>query len=317
MVLEGRFGGRRSAARSSSMKGERWPRLRHPLVVVLVQSVIGLRRRARARHDPGRSARSAGGIVASLAGAYTAAVSVVLYFDIRCRKEAFEVEQLARIVEAGTGGRGGVTAEALATRHPRARAPTCSRAASTRASASSSPNGCAGSWTGCREAPRADRRAWSTSPAVLYVAAPRRAPRARSRRCSRTSSGRSAWRSRRPRRSRAAARERGAGPRRRGRRRSPRRAVPRGRAHAAARVPRRDALAAAPSSSSGTSPTGRSASGSLERASRRRSGATSSRSSAARGALVPRPEPAPTATASSSRRGAISIGASATPRSRA
>ena len=42
------------------------------------------------------------GVVASVSGAYTAAVTVVLYFDIRCRKEAFEVEQLARIVEAGT-----------------------------------------------------------------------------------------------------------------------------------------------------------------------------------------------------------------------
>jgi hypothetical protein len=39
-----------------------------------------------------------GGLVSSLTFAYLSAVSVVLYFDIRCRKEAFELEHLARLV---------------------------------------------------------------------------------------------------------------------------------------------------------------------------------------------------------------------------
>jgi hypothetical protein len=36
----------------------------------------------------------------ALGTAYTAAVSVVLYFDIRCRKEAFDIEHLAQAVQA-------------------------------------------------------------------------------------------------------------------------------------------------------------------------------------------------------------------------
>ena len=40
--------------------------------------------------------------LAQAAGAtYSAAVAVVLYFDIRCRKEAFDIEHLARLVESG------------------------------------------------------------------------------------------------------------------------------------------------------------------------------------------------------------------------
>jgi hypothetical protein len=38
------------------------------------------------------------GIAMAAATAYTSAVHVVLYFDIRCRKEAFDLEHLARLV---------------------------------------------------------------------------------------------------------------------------------------------------------------------------------------------------------------------------
>jgi hypothetical protein len=51
-----------------------------------------------------------GGLVQSLAFAYLSAVSVVLYFDIRCRKEAFELEHLARLV----GEHGGPASPATA-----------------------------------------------------------------------------------------------------------------------------------------------------------------------------------------------------------
>lgn len=43
------------------------------------------------------------GIVQGAANAFGAAALVVLYFDIRCRKEAFDLEHLARQVESGDG----------------------------------------------------------------------------------------------------------------------------------------------------------------------------------------------------------------------
>jgi len=39
------------------------------------------------------------GIMQSLSMVYTSAVSVALYFDLRCRKEAFDLEHLAQLVE--------------------------------------------------------------------------------------------------------------------------------------------------------------------------------------------------------------------------
>lgn len=41
---------------------------------------------------------------------YTTAISVVLYFDIRCRKEAFDLEHLARLVQGRTAEPGGALA---------------------------------------------------------------------------------------------------------------------------------------------------------------------------------------------------------------
>jgi uncharacterized protein (DUF697 family) len=43
----------------------------------------------------------ASGLTEAVTTAYTSAVLVVLYFDIRCRKEAFDLEHLARLVAAG------------------------------------------------------------------------------------------------------------------------------------------------------------------------------------------------------------------------
>jgi len=43
------------------------------------------------------------GIARSAGAAYTSAVAVVLYFDVRCRKEAFDLEHLARLVAGPTG----------------------------------------------------------------------------------------------------------------------------------------------------------------------------------------------------------------------
>ena len=43
------------------------------------------------------------GIVQGAANAFGTAALVVLYFDIRCRKEAFDLEHLAQQVESGPG----------------------------------------------------------------------------------------------------------------------------------------------------------------------------------------------------------------------
>jgi hypothetical protein len=42
------------------------------------------------------------GLALAAGGAYSPTVMVLLYFDIRCRKEAFDLEHLARLVEATT-----------------------------------------------------------------------------------------------------------------------------------------------------------------------------------------------------------------------
>ena len=101
MVLEGTFGASALSRSFQLMKGERLRAFGIMLVVYIVQTIIGW------GVDVGLGfipvvGTLASAFVYSMSAAYTAAVSVVLYFDIRCRKEAFEVEQLARIVEAGT-----------------------------------------------------------------------------------------------------------------------------------------------------------------------------------------------------------------------
>lgn len=46
------------------------------------------------------------GILQSFSVVYTSAVSVALYFDLRCRKEAFDLEHLAQLVEGRTAATG-------------------------------------------------------------------------------------------------------------------------------------------------------------------------------------------------------------------
>jgi len=41
----------------------------------------------------------ASGLAEAVAVAYSSVVLVLLYFDVRCRKEAFDLEHLARLVE--------------------------------------------------------------------------------------------------------------------------------------------------------------------------------------------------------------------------
>jgi hypothetical protein len=42
------------------------------------------------------------GLAQALGFAYTSTLGVLLYFDIRCRKEAFDLEHLSHLVEART-----------------------------------------------------------------------------------------------------------------------------------------------------------------------------------------------------------------------
>ena len=101
MVLEGKFGGKALSRSLELMKGQRLRAFGILLIATGLQAVLGM------GFDLALAAIPVIGtlgtaFIYSVTGAYVAAVSVVLYFDIRCRKEAFEVEQLARIVEAGT-----------------------------------------------------------------------------------------------------------------------------------------------------------------------------------------------------------------------
>jgi hypothetical protein len=103
MVFEGRFGG--SALRRSLelMKGQRLRGLGIGLVVAILSSVIGFGAELALGIIP-LVGPIASGLVSALTGAYMSAIVVVLYFDIRCRKEAFDLEHLATLV---TGSREG------------------------------------------------------------------------------------------------------------------------------------------------------------------------------------------------------------------
>jgi hypothetical protein len=39
------------------------------------------------------------GLAQAVSGAFTGAIGVILYFDVRCRQESFDLEHLARLVE--------------------------------------------------------------------------------------------------------------------------------------------------------------------------------------------------------------------------
>jgi len=46
----------------------------------------------------------AGSVAQAIGAVYTSAIAVVLYFDIRCRKEAFDLQHLAELVQQRAGG---------------------------------------------------------------------------------------------------------------------------------------------------------------------------------------------------------------------
>ena len=97
MMLEGTFG--RAALRRSRvlMRGNRLRGAGITFLGALIVGVLGGVLQLALGYVPVVGSAAAG--VAQAAGtAYTAAVLVVLYFDIRCRKEAFDLEHLAMLV---------------------------------------------------------------------------------------------------------------------------------------------------------------------------------------------------------------------------
>jgi hypothetical protein len=104
MVLENRFGTAAFSRSFELMKGQRLRAFGIALVVVILSAVLGFGAQLALGFIPIVGPIGAG-LVSAVTSAYMAAVWVVLYFDIRCRTEAFEIEQLAALVETGAAAR--------------------------------------------------------------------------------------------------------------------------------------------------------------------------------------------------------------------
>lgn len=102
MVLEHRFGTDALRRSFELMKGQRLRAFGIALVVVILSAVLGFGVQLALGFIPIVGAVGSS-LVSAVTNAYMAAVLVALYFDIRCRTEAFEIEQLARLVETGAG----------------------------------------------------------------------------------------------------------------------------------------------------------------------------------------------------------------------
>jgi hypothetical protein len=102
MVLERRYGFAAMGRSRELMRGSLLRGLGITLAGAIIVSVVGGAIGLVAGQVPVLGPIGQG--VARAAGvAYTSAVAVVLYFDIRCRKEAFDLEHLARLVAGPEG----------------------------------------------------------------------------------------------------------------------------------------------------------------------------------------------------------------------
>jgi hypothetical protein len=102
MVLESRFGTRALRRSFALMAGHRLRAFGVLLVASVLTMVLGFAVQLALGYVP-LVGPVGQGLVNSVTGGYSAAVLMLLYFDIRCRKEAFELEQLAQLVAAGAG----------------------------------------------------------------------------------------------------------------------------------------------------------------------------------------------------------------------
>jgi hypothetical protein len=100
MIFERIFGTAAINRSMSLMRGNRMRALGVLLLGFIVVSVLGFAFNFGARLVP-YAGPVASGLASAIGNAFITAVTVVLYFDIRCRKEAFEIEHLARLVRAG------------------------------------------------------------------------------------------------------------------------------------------------------------------------------------------------------------------------
>ena len=83
------------------MKGERGRGFLLYLLVIVVSMVLGAALGLVGMLSPWIGAL-AQGVSSAVTGAFMGAVMIVFYFDIRCRKEAFDVEHLAQLVSGGS-----------------------------------------------------------------------------------------------------------------------------------------------------------------------------------------------------------------------
>jgi hypothetical protein len=86
------------------MKGQRGRGFLLALLMMVVSMVVGYATSFLGFASPWVGAL-ANGIGSSVTGAFTGAAAIVFYFDIRCRKEAFDVTHLAQLVESGAAAR--------------------------------------------------------------------------------------------------------------------------------------------------------------------------------------------------------------------
>jgi hypothetical protein len=100
MILERRFGMSGIRRCLELMKNNRSRAAGIGLVVAVLSVALGFGFGLAGRISPILGA-VATGLAGSVTSAFAAAVFVALYFDIRCRKEAFEIEHLARMVQQG------------------------------------------------------------------------------------------------------------------------------------------------------------------------------------------------------------------------
>lgn len=98
MVVERMFGMKAIRRSLDLLKGNRGRAFLLYLLVGILASVLGGAFGLVAGAAPILGGL-ASGIVSAVTGAFLAVLAVVLYFEIRCRKEAFEIEHLARLVQ--------------------------------------------------------------------------------------------------------------------------------------------------------------------------------------------------------------------------
>jgi hypothetical protein len=102
-VLERRFGFGALQRSRELMRGNFLRGFGIIFVGMLIVSVLGGALQLALRYIP-LVGPIGSGLAQAAGAAYTTAVMVLLYFDIRCRKEALDVELLAQLVRAAEGG---------------------------------------------------------------------------------------------------------------------------------------------------------------------------------------------------------------------